>query len=605
MSTTEQKQISFFSELQRRNVVRVAVFYVLAAWLVIQVADVLFGMLGVPDWSGRLVLGLLALGLPIALVFAWVFELTPEGVKKQREVDLQRSIVHETGRKLNVAIGILAVIAIAGMIVDRWIPRSNVPAVAEQPIPAPAAGESDVATVSEQPSIAVLPFADMSQAGDQEYFADGLSEELLNLLAQIDELKVIGRTSSFQFKGRNEDLRVIGEQLGVANILEGSVRKSGDKLRVTAQLIRASDGSHLWSDTYDRQLDDVFALQDEIASAVVDVLRLKLLGETRSVRAARHDPAAYNLYLEGRFEGERRTEQSLDRAVTLYREAIERDPGFALAWVGLSIAYQDQAGQTGQLPFDEGYGLARDAVERALAIDPTLPRAHAALARIQGNYDWDWAAADASATRALELAPTDADILGTVGVRDLAMGRFHEGVERFGEAIERDPLRAPLHYNQALALIAAGRYDEAETAARRAVTLAAADSSGYYWNVALAVLLQGRFDEAAALVARESDEFWRLFGEALIAHAQRRQQEADKLLERMIAEEAEVAAYQIAELYAWRDQPDEAFEWLERAYQQRDPGVSEILGSPFLQRLAQDPRYGAFLDKVGLPKLAA
>ncbi|HSN73061.1 MAG TPA: tetratricopeptide repeat protein [Steroidobacteraceae bacterium] len=605
MSTTEQKQISFFSELQRRNVVRVAVFYVLAAWLVIQVADVLFGMLGVPDWSGRLVLGLLALGFPIALVFAWVFELTPEGVKKQREVDLQRSIVHETGRKLNVAIGILAVIAIAGMIVDRWIPRSNVPAVAEQPIPAPAAGESDVATVSEQPSIAVLPFADMSQAGDQEYFADGLSEELLNLLAQIDELKVIGRTSSFQFKGRNEDLRVIGEQLGVANILEGSVRKSGDKLRVTAQLIRASDGSHLWSDTYDRQLDDVFALQDEIASAVVDVLRLKLLGETRSVRAARHDPAAYNLYLEGRFEGERRTEQSLDRAVTLYREAIERDPGFALAWVGLSIAYQDQAGQTGQLPFDEGYGLARDAVERALAIDPTLPRAHAALARIQGNYDWDWAAADASATRALELAPTDADILGTVGVRDLAMGRFHEGVERFGEAIERDPLRAPLHYNQALALIAAGRYDEAETAARRAVTLAAADSSGYYWNVALAVLLQGRFDEAAALVARESDEFWRLFGEALIAHAQRRQQEADKLLERMIAEEAEVAAYQIAELYAWRDQPDEAFEWLERAYQQRDPGVSEILGSPFLQRLAQDPRYGAFLDKVGLPKLAA
>jgi adenylate cyclase len=595
-------RIPFLGELKRRNVVRVAAFYLLAGWLVMQVADVLFDTLDLPAWSGRLVLGFLLLGFPVALVFAWVFELTPDGLRKQREIDRQQSMVHETGRKLNVAIGVLAVIAIATIIADRWIPRRGEPAVVAEPVAASTA--IDMEPGAGQPSIAVLPFADMSQAGDQEYFADGLSEELLSLLARIEGLKVIGRTSSFQFKGRRADLRVIGEQLGVANILEGSVRKSGEKLRVTAQLIRAIDGSHLWSDTYDRQLDDVFALQEEIAAAVVDVLRLKLLGADRPVRTDRHDPQAYNRYLEARFEAERRTPQSLDRAVALYRQAIERDPGLALAWVGLSVAYQNQAGLTGQLSFEEGFALARAAVEQALAIEPDLARAHAALAGIQGAHDWDWAATDSSIHRALSLAPTDAEILRRAAAWDLSMGRFAAAERRSREAIALDPLHAPLFYNLALTLNAAGRYAEAERAARDALQRAPTDASGYHWCIAMALLLQQRFDEAEAMVAEEQDEFWQAYGRTLLAVQPGRTAPADDPLLRLIEDHATDAAFQIAEVFAWRNQPDEAFVWLERAYEQRDPGVSEILHSPFLQRLAEDPRYDAFVDKIGLTKPA-
>ncbi len=442
MSATEKSNGSLFAELKRRNVVRVAALYLVAAWLILQIGDVLFGTLGVPVWSGKLLLGFIVLGFPIALVFAWVYELTPEGLKKQHDVDRDRSLAHETSRKLNLAIAMLAVMAIAGMIANRWIPRATSPAVTEQPIAAEPLAAGSAASV--QASIAVLPFADMSQQKDQEYFADGLSEELLNLLVQVEGLKVIGRTSSFQFKGRNEDLRVIGQQLGVATLLEGSVRKAGDKLRVTAELIRASDGSQLWSNTYDRQFVDVFAVQDDIAAAVVDVLRLKLLSGEKPIRTARHDTEAYNLYLDGKFEAERLTPESLTRAVALFRRAIDRDPDFALAWVGLSNAYQGQAGTTNQLPIHEGYRAAREAVERALALDPDLALAHTALGHLQASFDWDWAAADASRQRSYALAPNDPEILAGVATQDMTMGRFDDALHHFQEAIDRDPLRAGL-----------------------------------------------------------------------------------------------------------------------------------------------------------------
>jgi TolB-like protein/cytochrome c-type biogenesis protein CcmH/NrfG len=597
-----------FAELRRRNVVRVAALYLIAAWLMMQVADVLFSMIGVPEGSGKLLLALLALGFPIALIFAWVYELTPEGLKKQHEVDRNSSIVRETGRKLNIAIGALAVIAILGMIADRMVPRSAEQSIAEPASPTaadatavPSQSASTTVSASLVPSIAVLPFTDMSREQDQEYFADGLSEELLNLLAQIDGLRVIARTSSFQFKGRSADIRTIAEQLGVANVLEGSVRKSGEQIRVTAQLIRASDGSHLWSDTYDRKLDDVFTMQDEIASAVVDKLRLKLLKDAAPVRAERHDTEAYNLYLQGRFYYARRTSESLDKAVECYRGALERDPDFVLAWIGLSQTYNFQAGGTGQISIAEGSQLAREAAEKALALDPESALGHAALGRVQNAFDWDWAAADASFNRALALAPTDPDVLGNVGVMDMTMGRFESARQRYQQAIERDPLRPPLHANMALTLIAMGRLSEAETSARRALEVAPSESGGYAWGIGLPVFLQGRYDEAADLAARERDEHWKHFAAALVPYAQGRSAEADANLNRLIAEDAEFMAFQIAETYAYRNEVDQAFEWLERAYRQRDGGVSEILGSAFLKRLASDPRYAAFLQKIGLP----
>ena len=316
--------MSVVAELKRRNVVRVAVLYGLAAWLILQVADVLVPALGLPDWVMRFVALLLILGFPLVLIFSWVYELTPEGLKKQHEVDLNQSITHETGRKINYVIGALAVLAIVVVAVERFIPRTA-------PIPAATDAASGASPVqaplqAAAKSIAVLPFADMSAGKDQEYFADGLSEELLNLLAKLPELRVIGRTSSFQFKGRNEDLRVIGEKLNVAHILEGSVRKSGEKVRITAQLIRAADGSHLWSETYDRTLDDIFVVQDDIAGEVVKALKLTLLGTALTTRSKPQDSEAYNLALQGRFFVERRGQKDLERAVEYFRQARERDP---------------------------------------------------------------------------------------------------------------------------------------------------------------------------------------------------------------------------------------------------------------------------------------
>ena len=415
--------MSVIAELKRRNVVRVAVLYALVAWLTLQVAEVLFGVLDLPAWTSKLVFGLLALGFPLALIFSWVYELTPEGLKREHEVERDQSITRTTGRKINYLIGALAAIAIAMMIAQRFIPRAAPAATAQTHAPRarPPAG----AAVK---SSAVLPCADMSATKDQEYFADGLAEELLNLLAKLPELQVIGRTSSFQFKGRNEDLRVIGEKLHVAHILEGSVRKSGDKVRITAQLIRASDGSHLWSESYDRKLDDIFAVQDDIAGEVVKALKLTLLDTKSATRSRATDPEAYNLALQGRFFLDRRGKEDTARAVEYFTQSRARDPGYAPAWAGLSMAYVWQA-NAGFIPMADGYRLAREAARKALALDPQLVDAHLAMGWIQQVSDWDWDGAQASFRRALELEPGNANALMRAGNSALAVGRVSEALD--------------------------------------------------------------------------------------------------------------------------------------------------------------------------------
>jgi TolB-like protein len=296
----------------------------------------------------RFVALLLILGFPLVLIFSWVYELTPEGLKKQHEVDLNQSITHETGRKINYLIGALAVLAIVVVAVERFIPRTApIPAATDA---APGAPPAEAPVQAAAKSIAVLPFVNMSSDPGNEYFSDGLSEELLNVLAKLPELRVIGRTSSFQFKGRNEDLRVIGEKLNVAHVLEGSVRKSGNKVRITAQLIKAADGSHLWSETYDRTLDDIFAVQDDIAGEVVKALQVTLLGTALTPRSEPQDSEAYNLALQGRFFLERRGREDFERSVEYFRRSLERDRDYAPAWAGLSQAYARQA--------DNGYAPA-------------------------------------------------------------------------------------------------------------------------------------------------------------------------------------------------------------------------------------------------------
>jgi TolB-like protein len=328
--------MSFFAELKRRNVIRMAVLYIVAGWVVLQIADVLFDPLGLPAWTFRMVLGLLLLGFPLALIFAWVFEMTPEGLKRERDIDRSASVVAHTGRKMNTVIVVLLVVAIAGLVIDRLIPESGQPAAATTAVagPDPTAADANAReAAATDTSIAVLPFVNMSGDPDNEYFSDGLSEELMNTLVRLGGLKVTGRTSSFAFKGQNQDLREIGRLLNVANVLEGSVRKAGNRVRITAQLIKTSDGYHLWSDTFDRELDDIFAIQAEIAEQVSDALQVTLLGgavaDEPKTPSVSHNAQAYEEYLRGMYIWQREPDlrESLDSARSHFEAALALDPG--------------------------------------------------------------------------------------------------------------------------------------------------------------------------------------------------------------------------------------------------------------------------------------
>ena len=461
-------------------------------------------------------------------------------------------------------------------------------------------GDAPAEAAPNEKSIAVLPFADMSAGKDQEYFADGLSEELLNLLAKLPELRVIGRTSSFQFKGRNEDLRAIGEKLNVAHLLEGSVRKSGDKLRITAQLIRAADGSHLWSETYDRTLDDIFVVQDDIAGEVVKALRITLLGTALTTHSKPQDPEAYNIALQGRYFLDRRGREDLERSVDYFRRSRERDPDYAPAWAGLSLAYAHQAA-AGFAPVADGYRRAREAAEKALALDPQLVDAHLAMGWIYNRYDWDWEAADSSFRRALELEPGNALALRRAAGQASLLGRRNEAIDLAKKAIERDPLRPGSYSNLGLYLLAANRDTEAEAAYRKVIEL---DPDGATWHnsLGLALLLQGKTDAALQEMQKEPEEGWRLCGLPLALHALGRRSESDAALAALKEKYAGDSAYQIAEVHAYRGEIDLAFEWLERAYDQRDGGVTEIKSDRLMRGLVGDPRYKAFLKKLKLPE---
>ncbi len=456
-----------------------------------------------------------------------------------------------------------------------------------------------LAPAREVASIAVLPFADMSQAKDQEYFSDGLSEELLDALARIPQLRVIGRTSSFQFKGKNEDLRVIGRKLGVDHLLEGSVRKEGKRVRITAQLIKVSDGSHVWSETYDRMLDNVLMLQDEIADATAQALRVTLLaGKTpEQTSIARND--AHMLYLEGRYYFKRRTKDDYERAIASYKSALSVDPTFAPGWSGLAWVYAHQAG-LGLIPAETGSRQARDAAQRALALDPKLVEAHTAMVYVLTGYDWDWSAADTEVQQVLILAPGSAEALVSAGVLARTLGRFDEAIDFYQRAKARDPLSTAVHNNLGLALYYAGRPAEAEAELRALLELRPGFAAGNA-HLSKVLIARGQRDAALAAIEGESSEAWRAIGLPLAYHALGRKAESDAALRELTDKFAGDWAYQIAEVHAFRGEIDDAFKWLDRAYTQRDGGFSEMKGDPLLKNLERDPRYPELLRKLKLP----
>ncbi len=487
---------SLFQELKRRNVIRVAALYVVAGWLLLQVADVGMSVLELPQWTGKLVFLLLALGFPIALIFSWIYELTPEGIKRESLVDRSDSISPETGRRLNLVTGVLVVAAVGVLIADRLLPEGPAgpgPATEarEAPVPPPAAeeavgrpGTEDEAAASPLGrSVAVLPFVNMSGDPDNEYFADGLTEELLNALAKLEGLKVAARTSSFRFKGEAGDIAEIGRQLGVANILEGSVRKAGDEIRVTAQLIQVEDGFHLWSETYDRKLEDIFAIQDDIAGNVAAELRATLFGEAvlpeqSLVGRPTQDLEAYTAYLRGREQLAINSYDSFEQAEAFFREAIRRDPEFAEAHASLGHTFARKS-DWGALTRAEAVSLVRQEADRALALNERLPLAWAIKAWAAWTASFDAPVDEAGRLRrdaerflrkALEIEPGNVHatlMLSAFVMRDDPS----EALELARSAVERDPVSSRVRGQLSAAYAALRRLEEAEEQARIAFEL--------------------------------------------------------------------------------------------------------------------------------------
>jgi adenylate cyclase len=463
----------------------------------------------------------------------------------------------------------------------------------------------------ETPSIAVLPFINMSRDEENEYFADGLSEELLNVLAKIRGLRVASRTSAFFFKGKDIDIPTVAQKLNVATVLEGSVRKSGKRVRITAQLIQVATDSHLWSDTYDRELDDIFAVQDDIAQSVVKELRSALLGEgsgaaaeakakaeVQVAAAGRADnPEAYRLYLQGRYFVDRMTVADVARGVDYFRQALALEPEFALAWTGLSQAYYIQAGY-GWAPVGEGFERARDAAKQALALAPDLAEGHVCLGHVLEGYDWNWNAANAEYQRALALAPGNADVLRAVAGMTRILGGAEEAIELLRKAATLDPLSSSAQRLLGLRCFLVGRYDEAMVALKVALDLNPKSGLVHCFMCATR-LAQGHAAEALELAQRESLPDFRLLGIALAQHTLGDKDASDAALQQLGDNHGNEAAYQVAEACGWRCEIDRAFEWLERAYKQRDPGLAMTCSDPFFRPLHDDPRWVPFMQKMG------
>jgi len=462
-------------------------------------------------------------------------------------------------------------------------------------------------------SIAVLPFVNRSASAEDEYFSDGLADELLNMLAKIRGLRVAARTSAFHFKGKDTTIAEIGKALNVETVLEGSVRKAGRRVRISVHLVEVADGYHLWSQTYDRMLDDIFEVQDDIAQSVVAELRSTLLGEAldatrgevraevaQAAKGRGTDPKAHRLYLKARHFIERFTRTDTEKAIALLEQALEWNPEFALAWAELAWARVREA-DSGWVSIDEGYGRARAAAEQALRLEPDLAEGHAAMAWIQRAHEWDWRGAETSLQRALDLAPGNALVLRRAGWLAMTRGRLHEAIELNRRALKQDPLSASTCYNFGMVLHAAAHHDEAESIYRKALELAP-NRNGTRGLLSLTLLAQGRGEEALSEAMQETDEGFRLYALAIIEAQLNHRAESEDALRRLVAEFADSSAYQIAEVHGARGDLDPAFEWLEHAYAQRDPGLTEMKASPRLRSLHLDPRWSAFLEKLGLEK---
>ena len=569
---------NYWRELQRRNVIKSGIAYLVAAWLITQVLSIVLPAFGAPASFLKWALILLGIGFPVWLIFSWVYELTPEGIKKTDDVEPDQSISKRTGNKLNKIIITTLTLVIILLLIDRFSRDS-----------------AEVVDFGDK-SIAVLAFSDMSPNRDHEYFSDGVSEELLNRLAGIPELKVMSRTSSFSFKGKNATAKEIGDELKVSYILEGSIRKSGNTIRVAAKLIRTSDGLQEWTKTYDRNLDSIFRIQDEIASEVSKELEISLLG--RSIKNQSSDSEAYNLYLQAKHLFRQNTKESIIKAESKVKESIAIDSNYAMSWKLLASIYD-----TGTYNFSirnnkEGIELGMDAIQRSLKLDPESGQSHATLSSLY-ELDWKFEESAASMNKAMEMSPNDAVIIGTAALR--TFGNTERSVELLKKAIDLDPLVYTNYFNLGHSYLRLNKLEEAEEAFKT-FALYYPNWQIYHYMMAKIRLAQGRYEDALEEIEQETHDFFSLYGKNFIYHAMGNQPEADRVFNQFLEKYGETDLANTADLYAFRGDYDKSFELLERAYEEKDPVLIEALTYTSFKPMYGDERWKTFIGKLGLPE---
>jgi TolB-like protein/Flp pilus assembly protein TadD len=583
---------SFFAELKRRNVYKVAVAYAIVSWLLVQAASILFPTFEAPPWVMKVFVAVLVLGFPIALIFSWAFEITSEGIKRESEVDPSKSIAPRTGRRIVGLTMVLAVVAAA--LFAFQLLRSKILTTATGSV-------ASIASTISSKSVAVLPLVNTSGDPSNEYFSDGLSEELIAVLAKIPDLKVIGRGSSFLFKGKSGDSGAIGQKLGVAHLIEGSVRKQGDRVRIVAELINAADGRSIWSETYDRELKDVFAVQNEIATAVADQMKVKLLGQSArpGAAASTQNLAAHNAVLQSDFYFQQQTAESIQKAISFAQEAVRLDPDYALAYAKLSQAWRQYGASFATADAEKAYEEARVAAEKGASLAPDLVEVRKAIGWVSMTPALDFRAAEREFRRALELALGDAGAKNALVYSLMAQGRLVEAERTCREALLLDPLVTTLWYNLGRLAVGAGRYQDAEEMFRKGLEIQPHAARFHSYLAALNIVKK---NPTAALqqAQLEPDTFWREYALALVQQTQSDRRAADTALKDFSTKYARNGAYQIAVIHALRREPDEMFQWLDNAYATHDSGLTQLAITPFVSQYRDDPRFAALCQKLGV-----
>jgi TolB-like protein/Tfp pilus assembly protein PilF len=582
---------AFFGELKRRNVYKVAIAYAVVGWLLTQVATQVFPFFEVPNWGIRLVVLIIAIGFPISLIIAWAFELTPEGLKRTEVAD--RDAVKPSRNKAWIYVVIIAAALSVGLFfvgrfaVPNWTLMSGLP----------------------EKSIAVLPFENLSRDPDNAYFADGIQEEILTRLAKISDLKVISHTSTQRFKSSPDNLPQVARQLGAANILVGSVQKSGDAVRVNVQLIKAVNDSHVWAETFDRKLTDIFSVESDVAKAIADQLRAHITRQEEQIIAAKptKNIEAYDAYLRGRYFWNKRTSDGIKHATEHFQLSVERDPNFALGYVGLADSYIALTFYNFAAPH-EAMPKAKESAIKALALDSTLAEAHASLAHILMNYDWNWSAAEKEFKHSMKLKPDYATAHEWYAIHYLtATSRLEEAVQEMKKALELEPASLVMNTFMGATLYYAGRYDEAIDHCRRTIEMDPNFAVGH-WHLGLAYEQKQVLDAA-------TEEFKKAIslsgGSPLMraalgrAYAEAREKhEANKMLDELneLAKQQYVSAYEVATMYVALGNNEQAFQSLEKAYAEHSFHLVYLNVSPQFKSVRSDLRFQQLVQRVGLSR---